>query len=125
MAVSTPTVPDPAVCEVKVVHAEAVARARQGMPAPGAIAGASELLKAVADPTRMRILSALWSVEELCVCDIAAVVGMSESAVSHQLRFLRSINLVTFRKEGRQAFYRLADAHVISILRCALEHAAE
>lgn len=112
-------------CEVRLVHPEAVARARQGMPAPGAIAGASELLKAVADPTRMRILSALWSVEELCVCDIAAVVGMSESAVSHQLRFLRSINLVTFRKEGRQAFYRLADAHVTSILRCALEHAAE
>lgn len=83
------------------------------------------MLKAIADPTRMRILAALQAADELCVYDISAVVNMSESAVSHQLRVLRSVNLVTSRKESRQVFYRLADDHVTLVLRCALEHAQE
>jgi ArsR family transcriptional regulator, lead/cadmium/zinc/bismuth-responsive transcriptional repressor len=112
-------------CEVQCVHPKAVAKARKGLPAEPDILGASELLKAVADPTRMKILAALRSARELCVCDISAVVAMSESAVSHQLRLLRSVNLVTPRKEGRQVFYQLSDAHVSSILSCALEHAQE
>lgn len=116
---------DPNACEVQMIHPKAVARARKGMPSDEHVAVAAELLKAIADPTRMRILAALQATDELCVCDIAAAVGMSESAVSHQLRVLRSLNLVTPRKESRQVFYRLADDHVTSILRCALEHAQE
>lgn len=112
-------------CEVRLVHPEAVAKAKEGLPVGARLLVATELLKAVADPTRMRILLALRAAQELCVCDISVVVGMSESAVSHQLRLLREVNLVSNRKEGRQAFYRLSDDHVTSILVCALEHAGE
>ncbi len=111
--------------EAQLVHPKAVAKAKDTLPNNKDVLGASELLKAVADPTRMRILSALRNTAELCVYDIAAVVEMSESAVSHQLRLLRAVNLVTPRKEGRQVFYRLSDGHVSSILNCALEHARE
>lgn len=119
------TAADPNSCEVQMIHPKAVARARKGMPRDEHVAVAAELLKAIADPTRMRILVALQAAQELCVCDIAAVVAMGESAVSHQLRVLRSVKLVASRKESRQVFYRLADDHVTSILRCALEHAQE
>jgi ArsR family transcriptional regulator, lead/cadmium/zinc/bismuth-responsive transcriptional repressor len=111
--------------ESHFVNPRAVAKATKNLPNDRDTLAASELLKAIADPTRMRILSALRSAEELCVFDIANVVTMSESAVSHQLRLLRSVNLVTPRKEGRQVFYRLSDGHVSSILNCALEHARE
>ena len=116
---------DTEVCETNILHPAAVAMAKGAMPPEELIGGASELLKAVADPTRMRILVALQAAGELCVCDLSAVLGMSDSAVSHQLRVLREVNLVASRKESRQVFYRLSDAHVGSILRCALEHAAE
>lgn len=112
-------------CEIQLVHPKAVAKAKAGLPKAKDVSVASELLKAVADPTRMKILAALRAAGELCVCDIAAVVEMSESAVSHQLRLLREVNLVTARKEGRQVFYQLSDDHVSSILNCALEHARE
>jgi ArsR family transcriptional regulator, lead/cadmium/zinc/bismuth-responsive transcriptional repressor len=112
-------------CEVQIVHPKAVAKAKAGLPKAKDVSVASELLKAIADPTRMKILAALRAAGELCVCDIAVVVEMSESAVSHQLRLLREVNLVTPRKEGRQVFYQLSDAHVSSILNCALEHARE
>lgn len=111
--------------ESPFINAQAVAKAKKHLPSDKDTLLASELLKAIADPTRMRMLSALRSAEELCVYDIASVVNMSESAVSHQLHLLRSVNLVTPRKEGRQVFYRLSDGHVSSILNCALEHARE
>ena len=85
---------------------------------------ASDLLKAVSDPTRLRILSAL-TFSELCVCDISAVVGVSESAVSHQLRLLREHRLVSSRKDGRVVYYQLADTHVKLLLDNAVEHARE
>ena len=94
------------------------------MPGQGAVETASALLKAVADPTRLRLLSAL-NTAELCVCDLAAVVGISESAVSHQLRLLRAHRLVAFRKEGRIAYYRLLDHHVTVLIGSALDHALE
>ncbi|MER3483010.1 MAG: transcriptional regulator [Meiothermus sp.] len=108
-----------------VVDPAAVEKARAGLPSEALVGGASELLKAVADPTRMRILSALRAAGELCVGDLAGVVGMSESAVSHQLRLLRGVRLVEARKESCHVFYRLADGHVATILRYALEHAGE
>ncbi len=112
------------VCEVTCVHPEAVQKAKLTMPDERFVEEASALLKAVADPTRLRLLSAL-NTGELCVCDLAAVVGISESAVSHQLRLLRAHRLVTFRKEGRIAFYRLLDHHVTVLIGSALEHARE
>lgn len=112
-------------CDIQLIHPKSVAKAKSGLPKTRALLGATELLKAIADPTRMKILAALRAADELCVCDIAVVVEMSESAISHQLRLLREVNLVTSHKEGRQVFYQLSDDHVSSILDCALEHARE
>ena len=109
------------VCEIPCVHPEAVARVRAALPDTGGVEDATALLKVIADPTRFRILTAL-NVEELCVCDLAAVVGISESAVSHQLRLLRDQQLVLPRKEGRVVYYRLADDHVTGLLGNVLEH---
>ncbi|MGI8748701.1 MAG: ArsR/SmtB family transcription factor [Deinococcus sp.] len=111
-------------CEEVCVHPGAVRRARAALPDERWVQGASALLKVVADPTRLRLLRALSS-GELCVCDLAAVVGSSESAVSHQLRLLRAHRLVTFRKLGRVASYRLLDEHVTSLIASALDHVRE
>lgn len=111
-------------CEVPCVHPEAVARVRRVLPDAACVEDATALLKVVADPTRFRLLSAL-NAEELCVCDLAAVVGLSESAVSHQLRLLRAHRLVTFRKEGRVAYYRLLDQHITGLIGGAVDHVRE
>ena len=79
---------------------------------------------ALADPTRLRLIS-LLAAEECCVCDLAEKLGMSDSAISHQLRTLRAARLVRYRKEGRQVFYRLHDHHVISLYHTVQEHLAE
>ena len=113
-----------ATCEVACLHPEAVQQARAALPGGESVEAACALLGAIADPTRLRLLSAL-SVCELCVCDLAAVVGLSESAVSHQLRLLRALRLVTFRKEGRVAYYRLLDHHAGALIASALEHVQE
>ncbi|CAM3448300.1 metalloregulator ArsR/SmtB family transcription factor [Deinococcus saxicola] len=112
------------VCEVNCIHPDAVAAAQAALPEQGCVERATAFLKLVADPTRLKLLSALNTCE-LCVCDLAAVVGISESAVSHQLRLLRAGRVVTFRKAGRVAYYRLLDHHVTVLIESALEHAAE
>lgn len=112
------------VCEVNCVHPEAVARAQAALPYGSDVETASAFLKLVADPTRLKLLSALNTCE-LCVCDLAAVVGLSESAVSHQLRLLRAGRVVAFRKVGRVAYYRLLDHHVTTLIESALDHARE
>lgn len=112
------------VCEVACVHPDAVAKAKQALPDELCVDQATSFLKLVADQTRLKIVSALHT-SELCVCDLAAVVGISESAVSHQLRLLRTGRVVTFRKEGRVVYYRLLDSHVTILIENALEHARE
>lgn len=87
----------------------------------GAMALAA-MFRALSDPTRVRIVS-LLAEAELCVCDLAAVLGMEQSAVSHQLRTLRDMHLVRWRREGRQVFYTLDDEHVADLYRRGLEHA--
>jgi DNA-binding transcriptional ArsR family regulator len=82
------------------------------------------LFSAMGDPTRLRLLEAL-SIRELCVCDLADLSGVSQSGVSHQLRLLRELGLVTFRREANRVVYRLADDHVRVLLRQGFEHAAE
>ncbi len=84
----------------------------------------TDIFSALSDPTRLRILQAL-SLEELCVCDIAAIAGVSQSAASHQLRLLRDRDLVTFTRVGKRAVYRLADEHVRLLLEQGLAHAGE
>lgn len=84
----------------------------------------AEFFAVLADPNRLRILSAL-ALQELCVCDLAAAVKMGESAVSHQLRALRSMRLVSYRREGRNIYYSLADHHVVNLYREVAEHLDE
>ena len=85
----------------------------------------AELFKGFADPTRVRILSHLQQREELCVTEIAEAVELSQSAVSHQLRILKQMHLIKFRREGKNIWYSLADDHVKTILRMGLEHVLE
>ncbi len=121
---TTSTLPDPTLdtsgeCEVRLMHPDIVARVAAALPSPQEVEAATERLKLLADPTRYRVLSALAQ-EELCVCDMAAIAGVNESSMSHQLRLLRAHGLVTFRKEGRMAYYRLVDAAVGPLLTKAL-----
>lgn len=107
-----------------VVGPAAVARARAMLPCGASVHEASRFLKALADPTRFRLLAALAEAE-LCVGDLATVLGASPSAVSHQLRLLRAHRLVAVRRLGRHAFYRLDDAHVAELVANAIAHARE
>ncbi|MBE9179789.1 helix-turn-helix transcriptional regulator [Oculatella sp. LEGE 06141] len=84
----------------------------------------AEFFSLLGDANRLRIVSALAR-QELCVCDLAAIVKMSESAVSHQLRALRSLRLVSYRKQGRNVFYYLKDSHVLNLYRAVAEHLDE
>lgn len=86
--------------------------------------GLAELFKTFGDPTRIRILTAL-SFRELCVCDIAELLGMTQSAISHQLRILKQMKLVKFRRDGKTVYYSLDDSHVATILSQGLEHMTE
>ena len=107
------------VCQVFYVDQERVQAVAAAMPEEGAIQAATALLKLLGDPTRARILLAL-SQAELCVCDLATLLGMSLSAVSHQLRLLRAHGLVTFRKQGRLVYYSLAHPQAAQLLEEAL-----
>jgi ArsR family transcriptional regulator len=84
----------------------------------------AEIFKALGDTTRVRMLDAL-SRSEVCVCDLAAMLGLTESAVSHQLRFLRSLRLVRSRRDGRHIYYTLADQHIVKLFEQGLEHVQE
>ncbi len=112
------------VCECESVHQDIVdAVSPQLLNADEAIDLAS-LFKLFGDGTRVRILQAL-RVHELCVCDLACLLGMTKSAISHQLKALRLSNLVKFRREGQNVFYSLADEHVESMLDLGLDHLRE
>jgi DNA-binding transcriptional ArsR family regulator len=108
----------PCVDEVKVV------RARAAMKSLDTLAALAETFKVLGDTTRVRIAWAL-SREELCVCDISALLGMSQSAVSHSLRALRDLRLVRYRKEGRIAYYALDDEHIAELLHQGIQHVEE
>lgn len=108
-------------CEEKHVHPEHVRTAKSHMPDEDELFLLAELFKVFSDSTRIRIMCALIG-EELCVCDIAELLGASQSAVSHQLRLLRANHLVRSRREGKSVFYSLDDDHVYSILHQGLDH---
>lgn len=111
-------------CTARIVDAAAVAGARRSLPSGPTQVRLAELFGALGDETRARILLAL-SEGDLCVCDLAEVAGVSESAVSHQLRLLRDLRLVTWERDGKRAVYRLADDHVRDLLAIGLAHARE
>ncbi len=111
-------------CEQKHIHGELVNKVQSKMPDIDLLYDLAELFKIFGDSTRIRILYLLLE-EEMCVCDIAEALSMTVSAVSHQLRVLKSANLVRYRKDGKTVFYSLADDHVRSILDQGMEHIEE
>ncbi len=111
-------------CEIEFVDDAKVANARRAMKSSEAVNALAETFKILGDPTRIRIAFAL-SKEELCVCDIANLLGVSQSAVSHSLRTLRQMKLVKFRKAGKIAYYTLDDEHIANLLNEGFRHVEE
>jgi len=108
----------------RCIHPEKIARVRGAMSSEKEMNGLAETFKVLGDFTRVRILQAL-SVEELCVCALAALLELTQSAVSHQLRLLRAAHLVKFRKSGKIVYYSLDDDHVKNLFHQGLEHVRE
>ena len=112
------------VCDLVQIDLTRVRKIRAALVQPEAVQGLADTFSALGDPTRVRILDAL-SHGELCVCDLAAVLRLSQSAVSHQLRLLRGQRLVRPRREGRMVFYALDDQHIMAIFKQTLQHVEE
>ena len=115
---------DLSACDVRVVHLKRVNQAREDAIPERQNERLARTYKALGDPTRLRIVMALKG-GEMCVCDLAAFIGLSESAVSHQLRRLKDLALVKHRREGQVIFYSLDDDHVAALLKIGLEHVME
>ncbi len=111
-------------CECDELHAERIENQKNEMPEEATLYDLADFFKIFGDSTRISILFALDG-EELCVCDIASLLGMTKSAVSHQLKILRQSSLVKYRKVGKNVFYSLADDHVRDIIEKACEHIKE
>lgn len=111
-------------CEAVIIHPEKIKEVQKQILNDLDLFKLSDLFKVISDPTRIKILFALEK-EELCVCDIAVILNMTQSAISHQLKTLRMSKLVTNRKEGKTVFYKLADEHVQKLFSQALDHVRE
>ena len=111
-------------CEYMHVHEDIVRKVNEQMPDEEILYDLAELFKIFGDSTRIKILYALFE-SEMCVCDIAQLLNMTQSAISHQLRSLKQSKLVKYRREGKTVFYSLADAHVRTIINQGLEHVEE
>ena len=111
-------------CDFIHAHEEIVEKVRQDLPDEDTLYDLSELFRIFGDSTRIRILYVLFEAE-MCVCDIAALLGMTQSAISHQLRALKNARLVKSRREGKTVFYALADDHVKTIIDQGIEHVKE
>ena len=109
-------------CAMRVIDAARVEATRSKVLARPDLEPTADLFRLLGDPGRLRMLCALLEAGELCVCDLAAVVEMTESSVSHSLRLLRAAGIVRQRRSGRQAFYSLDDAHVRLLLDVSIEH---
>ncbi len=112
------------VCDIECINEKAVNKVKSNMLDENILLNVADNFKIFSDPTRLKILQALYQ-RELCVCDISAVLEANQSTISHQLRVLRSNNLVKFRKEGKMAYYSLADDHIVKIIEMGIEHATE
>ena len=112
------------VCEYLHVHEDIVADVKQHMPEEDKLYDLADFFKVFADSTRIKILYVLL-MHEMCVCDLANTLSISQSAISHQLRTLKQMDLVRSRRDGKTVFYSLADDHIKSILSQGLEHIEE
>ena len=111
-------------CEIHETHENITRQIKDKMPGEEMIQNLAEFYKVFGDVTRVKILCALVQ-NEICVCDLAEVVGMTQSAVSHQLRILKQMKLVKNRRDGKIVYYSLADTHIQSILNQGMEHIIE
>ncbi|MBV7276848.1 ArsR/SmtB family transcription factor [Clostridium thailandense] len=111
-------------CNCTIIHEELVGKVKECIPAEETLYDLAELFKVFGDTTRIKILCALFQAE-MCVCDMAALLGMTQSAISHQLRVLKQARLVKFRKEGKVVYYSLDDEHVKRIFDQGLIHINE
>ena len=111
-------------CQVRVIHLDRVEQARRDTVSEREVERLSAIYKILGDPSRLKIVMALKNVE-MCVCDLAAFLGLTESAVSHQLRRFRDLALVKSRREGQVIYYSLDDEHVAELLNIGLEHVSE
>ncbi|WP_419960097.1 ArsR/SmtB family transcription factor [Psychrobacillus sp. BM2] len=109
-------------CEVTKVHEDVVISVKKQIPE---LARAAQILKALADETRLKIAYALTIEEELCVCDVGEIIGSSTATASHHLRFLRDLSLAKSQRKGKLVYYSLADHHVNELVKLAYEHAIE
>ncbi|NWF58348.1 MAG: helix-turn-helix transcriptional regulator [Fischerella sp.] len=111
-------------CDTHLVHLDRVRSIGAQILPTNKAQEMAEIFGVLADTNRLRLLSALAN-QELCVCDLAALTKMTESAVSHQLRLLKAMRLVSYRREGRNVYYSLADSHIINLYRSIVEHLDE
>ena len=111
-------------CDCTVIHEDVIDRVKGEMPAAEQMYDLSELFKSLGDQTRLKILFAL-SKNKMCVCDIAVLLGMTKSSISHQLRILKQSKLVNYRRDGKVVYYSLADNHVKNIFDQGLLHVCE
>ena len=111
-------------CETSVIHYDIVENVREKMPPEDPVYDVADLFKVFGDSTRARMICAL-TVSEMCVCDIAALLGMTSSAISHQLRILKQAGIVRNRRVGKIVYYSLADEHIRQLFTVAFEHVTE
>lgn len=111
-------------CDVTCIHNEVVQKVLERMPEENLLSELADFYKVFGDATRIKILCVLLE-SEMCVCDLAAVLGMTQSAISHQLRVLKQMKLVKNRREGKTVFYSLADGHIQLIISQGMEHITE
>ncbi|MEA5505157.1 metalloregulator ArsR/SmtB family transcription factor [Halotia wernerae UHCC 0503] len=115
---------DPPTCDTHLVNLENVRSSMAQILSTEKAQLMAEVFGVLADPNRLRLVSAL-AAQELCVCDLAALTKMSESAVCHQLRLLKAMRLVSYRRSGRNVYYRLADSHITNLYQFLVEHLNE
>ncbi len=111
-------------CECNIIHEDRVEKVKQNMPKEETLYDLAETFKVFGDTTRIKILYVLFA-SEMCVCDIAELLGISQSAISHQLRVLKQARLVKYRKEGKSVYYSLDDDHIKQIFDLGLAHINE
>ena len=111
-------------CDCEVIHEDVVQRVKNTLETDNVITDLADFFKIFSDSTRIKILLALDK-SELCVCDIASILNMTISAVSHQLKILRDSNLVKTERQGKVIYYSLSDDHVKEVLECGVEHVLE
>ena len=111
-------------CECSFIHEEVVGKVKDQLPAEETLYDLAELFKVFGDTTRIKIICALFE-SEMCVCDLSCLLNMTQSAISHQLRVLKSARLVKFRREGKVVYYSLDDEHIKHIYDAGLNHISE